>query len=123
MWKHSWIHKPCLKQQVHLGVFTRASDSKPAFHGRDNWELYTAVYTSIISTIKSGQISPIYNLTAHYMNLYGCDFPCFNYPGCCFGHLGRDILASSFTTSIKKYSARKSNIYKDLFQTAVYPKA
>lgn len=61
-----------------------------------------ALKPSIISTIKSGQISPIYNLTAHYMDLYGCDFPCFNYPGCCFGHLGRDTLASSFTTSIKK---------------------
>lgn len=29
---------------------------------------------SMISTIRSGQIPPIYNLTAHYMNLYGCDF-------------------------------------------------
>lgn len=32
---------------------------------------------SMISTIRFGQIPPIYNLTAHYMNLYGCDFSLF----------------------------------------------
>lgn len=67
---------------------------------------------SIISTIRSGQISPTYNLTALYMNFYGCDFSCFNYPGCCFGHLGRDTLASSFTSSIKKLNKEKQYLQR-----------
>lgn len=67
---------------------------------------------SIISTIKYGQISPIYNLTAHYMNLYGCDFPCLNNSDCCFGHLGKDTLATSFTTSIKKLSKEKQYLQR-----------